>query len=452
MKITSTLNTSKTLLTLVCLITLSCKDDAITNAQITPSISQGTIENVTTLGGSKNESGQAVKKTSDGGFIVLGFTQSNDGDVTGKTNDSYDVWVLKYDSESQLEWTKTFGGTNDERGNDIIQTTDGGYAIIGFTYSNDGDVSNNNGQEDFWVIKLDAQGSLNWQKTYGFSGIDTGYSILQTNDGGYFITGVLDVTSSNGAGNTKNTQTQHAGGDYWSIKLDQSGTIQWSKYFGGFFSDTAYDAIQTADQGFIIIGSSDSADTDISNNKGSYDFWVVKISDSGILEWEKNFGGDEIDEARAIADSGDGNYFIIGDTRSEDLDISTNLGAADVWVIKISPSGQLLWEKTYGGENFDVGRAITTTNDNGFVISGSSRSQTGNLTKNNGQNDGWVFKIDSNGSIKWQQSIGGSNIDFLYGVTQLDNGTIIAVGESSSNDFDITENKGFTDLLLIEIK
>ncbi len=447
-----TLNPFKTLLFYMFLITLSCKDDAINNTQPTPIIPEGTTEVVTTLGGTKNESGQAVKKTSDGGFVVLGFTQSTDGDVTGKTNDSYDVWVLKYDLESQIEWTKTFGGTNDERGNDIIQTSDGGYAIIGFTYSNDGDVTNNNGQEDFWIIKLDAQGNLIWQKTYGYSGIDTGHSILQTNDGGYFITGVLDVTASNGAGNTKSMQTQHAGGDYWAIKLDQSGNLQWSKYFGGFFSDTAYDAIQTADQGFIIVGSSDSADTDISNNKGSYDFWVVKVSSTGTLEWEKNFGGDEIDEARAIVNSGDGNYLIVGDTRSEDIDVSTNLGAADVWVIKISPSGQLLWEKTYGGENFDVGRAIAVSNDDGFIISGSSRSQTGDLIQNKGQNDGWVFKIDANGTLKWQQSIGGSNIDFLYGVTQINNGTIISVGESSSDDFDITENKGFTDLLLIETK
>lgn len=442
----------KTLTLFSILMALSCNDDT-ENTTPNPTITtQGIVESVKTIGGSKNESGQAVQNTSDGGYIVLGFTQSTDGDVTTKLDNSYDVWVVKYNQDNQLQWSQTYGGSGDERGNDIIQTNDGGYAIIGFTYSNDGDITNNNGQEDFWIIKIDAQGNLIWQKTYGFSGIDTGYSIIQTSDNGFFVTGVLDVTASNGAGNTRSNQTLHAGGDYWAVKLDQSGTLEWSKYFGGFFSDTAYDAIQTADQGFIIVGSSDSADTDISNNKGSYDFWVVKISNLGNLEWEKNFGGDEIDEARAITPSGDGNYLIIGDTRSEDIDVSTNFGAADVWLIKISPQGELLWEKTYGGEDFDVGRAISSTQDNGFVICGSSRSLTGNLTNNKGQNDGWVLKIDANGSLKWQQSIGGSNIDFLYGITQLNNGTIISVGESSSNDFDIIENKGFTDLLLIEIK
>ncbi|WGD35606.1 hypothetical protein [Olleya sp. YS] len=437
---------------MILLFTSSCKDDDNLLPANNPTSAQGILEQVTTLGGTKNESGQSVKNTSDGGFVILGFTQSMDGDVITKDNESYDVWLLKYDEDSQLEWSKTYGGTNDERGNQVIQTQDGGYAIIGHTYSSDGDITINNGQEDFWVIKTDAQGNLVWQKTYGYSGIDTGYSILQTSDGGYFITGVLDVTASGGAGNTKSLQTQHAGGDYWTLKLDQTGTIQWSKYLGGLFTDTAFDALQTDDNGFLIVGSSDSEDTDISNNKGSYDFWVTKVSSSGVLQWEKSFGSTEIDEARAVIDSGDGNYLIIGDTRGEDTDVSSNFGAADVWVIKISPTGELLWEKTYGGENFDVGRAIAVTNDNGFVICGSSRSASGNLTENQGQNDAWIIKIGSSGNLVWQQAVGGTDVDFAYGIAELENGTIITVGESSSNDVDITENKGFTDLLLIEIQ
>ncbi|SFJ54153.1 hypothetical protein [Olleya namhaensis] len=439
-------------LTAISVLFFSCKDETLEEIEpATNTLAQGNLETVTTLGGSKNESGQAVAKTTDGGCIVLGFTQSMDGDITTKTDESYDVWVLKYNEDLTLEWTKTFGGTNDERGHDIIQTQDGGYAIIGFTYSTDGDVTANNGQEDFWIIKLDAQGNLLWEKTYGYSGIDTGHAIIQTNDGGYFITGVLDVTSSGGAGNTRSSQVQHAGGDYWALKLDPTGNIQWSKYFGGFFSDTAYDAIQTNDDSFIIIGSSDSEDTDISNNIGSYDFWIIKTSNTGETLWEKSFGTTEIDEARAVINTSDGNYLIIGDTRGGNTDVSSNSGAADVWVIKVSPNGELLWEKTYGGEGFDVGRDIATTNDDGYIISGSSRSASGDLTGNQGQNDAWVFKIDNTGNLKWQKTVGGSNVDFAYSVTELNNGKIIAVGESSSNDGNINENKGFTDLLLIEI-
>lgn len=132
------------------------------------------------------------------------------------------------------------------------------------------------------------------------------------------------------------------------------------------FTDTPLGVVETDANNFIIVGSSDSNDFNISDNKGTYDFWVVKISNSGNLIWEKSFGGSEIDEARAITATNDGNFLIVGDTRSNDKNVSTNNGAADIWVLKISTDGNLIWEKTIGASNFDVARAITKTKDNGF--------------------------------------------------------------------------------------
>ncbi len=415
-----------------------------------PTSSQGNIETIKTYGGSKNESGQSVIQTSDGGYAVLGHTQSIDGDISDKLNENFDYWLLKFDAENNLQWDKTYGGSGDDRGNSIIQTQDNGYVIIGFTQSSDQDVTNNAGAQDYWIAKLDVSGNILWQKSFGYSGIDIGITLLQTNDNGYFITGVLDVTASGGLGNSRNYQ-RHAGGDYWALKLNSIGELQWSRYFGGSFTDTPYDAIQTLDNGFIIIGSSDSDDVDITGNKGAYDFWIIKISQTGELIWEKSFGGSEIDEAHAIVNSGDGNYIIAGDTRSSDLDVSENNGAADLWIIKISQTGELIWEKTFGGSSFDVARALSKTQDNGFLIVGSSRSLDGDVTANQGQNDAWVLKVDSNAVIEWQKTIGGSNIDFAYNAAVLSNGAIVVVGESSSSDFDILENKGFTDLLLIKL-
>ena len=143
---------------------------------------------------------------------------------------------------------------------------------------------------------------------------------------------------------------------------------------------------------------------------------------------------------------------VVGDTRSDEFDVSKNNGAADLWMIKITPEGTLLWEKTLGGTNFDVGRSVLKTQDDGFLISGSSRSNDGNLTSNRGQNDAWVLKIDSSGDIDWQQTIGGSEIDFFYDAVELNNQTIVAVGESSSSDENILGNKGFTDLLILKLK
>ena len=435
---------------LIAALFMSCTKD--TNTSLTQN-SELEIEHIKTLGGSKNESAQAVTKTSDGGYAILGYTQSNDGDVRNKSNESYDYWLLKFDAKNQLQWQKTYGGSDDDRGFDLIQTSDGGFAMLGKSKSNDLDVSENSGFDDFWVSKLDSNGSISWEYSYGFAGSDTPNSIIQTRDNGYLLTGVLDVSASNGQGDRHAAVRQrHAGGDYWAVKLNSSGVREWSNYYGGSFTDTAYDAIQTQDNGYIIIGSSDSNDVDISNSNGGYDFWVVKISNTGSLVWEKTFGGSEIDEARAITSSNDGNYLIVGDTRSDDLNISQNAGAADLWLIKITPEGTLLWEKTIGGTNFDVGRSVSKTQDNGFLISGSSRSSDGNLTTNKGLNDAWVLKIDSGGNIKWHKSIGGSETDFFYDSVELNDQTIVAVGNSNSSNEDINENKGFTDLLILKLK
>lgn len=414
------------------------------------------VDFVKTLGGSKNERGQAIVNTLDGGYAILGHTQSMDGDISNKSNESFDYWLLKFDQNDTLEWQKTYGGTDDDRGNDILQTSDGGYALIGFSKSNDGNVTENSGANDYWVSKLNASGTILWQKSYGFLGADIGNSIIQTNDNGFLLTGVLDVSASNGEGNSKSAKSKfssrHAGGDYWVIKIDASGEKQWSRFFGGTFTDTPYDAIQTNDNGYLIVGSSDSNDVDIKNSKGSYDFWVIKISETGNLVWEKSFGGSQTDEARGITKSNDGNYIIVGDTRSNDLDVKNNKGAADLWAIKISPLGELIWEKSFGGSSFDVARSISKTQNGSFIISGSSRSIDGNLTDNNGQNDAWVIKIDNNGNLKWQKSIGGSNIDFAYDAVEINNKDIIVVGDSSSSNLDVSNNNGFSDLLIFKIK
>ncbi|MFD2822740.1 hypothetical protein ACFS5M_03605 [Lacinutrix iliipiscaria] len=429
---------------LILISNLSCKSDDESTPQHT---FLGEIDFISTFGGTKNESAQSIVNTQDGGYAILGHTQSMDFDITDKPNESFDYWVLKFDANNEIQWSKTYGGTDDDRGNSLVQTSDGGYAILGQSSSNDEDVTGNSGSNDYWLAKLDASGNIIWQKSYGYSGADIGITLIQTNDNGFFITGVLDVTASGGEGNTR----RHAGGDYWALKLNSSGEIEWSKYYGGSFTDTPYDAIQTTD-GYIIVGSSDSDDVDINNNKGSYDFWVIKISETGDLIWEKSYGGSEIDEAWSITQTNDNNFVIVGDTRSSDLDVNNLIGAADLWVIKITPTGDLIWEKTIGGTNFDVGRSIVKTQDQGFLISGSSRSSDIDLNSNNGQNDALVLKIDANANLEWQKTIGGLNIDFAYDAIELNDLTIVAVGDSNSNEGDIPTNKGFSDLLIIKIK
>ena len=420
-------------------------DDSITTNQIV------SINEVSTLGGTKNESGQSVVATSDGGFAVLGYSQSMDGDLLNKSNISYDFWLIKYNFNGEQEWQKVYGGSSDDRGYDIILSNDNNMVIFGSSKSADGDVSSNAGSNDFWIAKISNSGAIIWEKSLGYNGSDNGYSVIQTIDNGYLLLGVLDVTASDGEGNNRISSYRHAGGDYWAVKLDANGVLEWSRYFGGNFTDTSYAACQTQGGDYIIIGSSDSNDIDISNNKGTYDFWIIKISSEGNLIWEKSYGGSEIDEALDITPTTDGNFIVCGNTRSNNIDVNLNNGAADIWILKITPNGEILWEKTYGGNSFEAAKSVHQTTDNGFVIAGNSRSDNNDLTKNNGQNDGWIFKINQDGILQWQTSIGGSNIDLLMDSTQLQDGSIVAVGNTSSSDLDILENKGFTDLLLIRL-
>ena len=431
----------------ILVLCIHCSKDEGTENPITNLVETAFVK---TYGGSKNDVFQSVIKTTDGGYAILGYTQSNDFDITDKTNESFDFWILKFSADDTLLWQKTFGGSDDDRGADIIATNDGGFALLGYSKSTDGDVSQNAGAQDFWLIKITSDGNISWQKTFGFSGADYGTTLIQTSDNGYLITGVLDVSASNGQGNAKTAQ-KHAGGDVWALKLNNSGNLIWSRFFGGSFTDTPFGLAETIDNNYIIAASSDSEDFNITNNKGTYDFWILKISNDGNLIWEKSFGGSEIDEPRGITTTNEGDFIIVGDTRSQDQDVRFNNGGADLWMLKISNSGNLIWEKTFGGSNFDVARSISKTDDNGFIIAGNSRSSNTEFS-NQGQNDAWILKVDNFGNTLWQKFIGGSQNEFLFDAIQGNNQAIIAIGESSSSDKQIPENKGFSDGLLIKIK
>lgn len=412
---------------------------------------QGTVDWVKTFGGSQEDEALSIVETTDNGYLVFGYTQSTDGDITDKTATDSDFWALKLTQDGSVSWSKTYGGSGDDRGQKLIRTSDNGYVMVGYSRSTDGDVSTNAGLQDYWIVKIDASGTIIWEKTFGFPGIDRAFSVVQTTDGGYFITGFLDVTASNGEGNDDGFR-KHGVGEFWGIKLNASGEREWRRYFGGTDNDRSYDTVQTEDGGFLMIGSSESTDFDITNSQGSYDFWVVKVNSSGTKVWEKSYGGTEIDIAYAISSAGNGRYTIVGDSRSNDGNITQSNGNADLWMIQIDGNGNLIWEKSLGGTQFDTGRGIYPIQSGGFVITGNSRSNDNDLDQNNGQSDVWTLIVDNNGEISWKSSIGGSAEEFATGVIQTADKKIVIAGSSASNNGDITENKGLKDALIIKYK
>ncbi len=413
----------------------------------------GEIEWQKTFGGSNDDIARGVVETSDGGYAVIGYTNSTDGDVTDKSLAENDFWVLKLDQNGAVEWQRTYGGSGDDKGRAIIQTNDGGYAITGPSMSADGDGSQNQGFHDHWLVKLDSQGTIQWEKSYGFSGHDHSHSLFQTKDGGYFVGGYLDVTASDGLGNETIT-TKHGVGEFWAQKLDASGDLQWRRYFGGSNNDRIYSVLQAHDGNYLLVGSSESDDFDINNTNGSYDVWVVKIDTKGTMLWEKSYGGTGIDNGYAAVRTNDGNYLIAATAISDNGQVSNPKGNADVWILKINENGNLLWEKSFGGSGFDAAFAInkSTSIFSSYILAGNSKSNDGDLTSNHGENDFWVLKIDTNGKLLFEKSLGGSGLDFAYGVVETFDGKIVVIGETESSDNDITSNKGGKDIWIAKIR
>ena len=414
----------------------------------------GEVDWIKTFGGSGEETAQAIISTTDGGYAVLGFTNSTDGDVQNKANPVNDYWLLKFDAQGGLQWNKTYGGSKDDRGQSLAQTIDGGYALTGYAMSDDGDGSLNNGFHDNWVLKVDGQGELVWEKSFGFSGHDHSYDIITTEDQGFFFTGFLDITSARADGNTEKngSLTRHGVGEFWGTKIDENGELQWRGYFGGTNNDRSHAVVQAEDGGFVMAGFTESEDFDISNAQGSYDFWIVKVDGNGNLLWERSFGGSGIEISYDIAKTLDGSYVITGNTFSADGDVSKSNGESDFWLVKVNDTGSIVWEQTYGGSGFDAAQAVIASKDEGYFMVGNSKSSDKDTNVNYGENDIWIIKTDEAGNLVWQKSFGGSGLDFAFDIVENSDGSIILVGETSSDDFQDTVSKGKSDVVMIKVK
>ena len=403
------------------------------------------IEWQKTYGGTGTDEASVVRPTNDGGYIVTGLSNSANGDVTGN-HGAADHWVMKLNSLGAIQWKKSYGGSSDDKGYDIRQTTDGGYIFIGYTTSNDGNVTGNHGSTDYWVVKINDTGLIQWQKAMGGSGAENGYNVIQTLDGGYATIGLSSTTNNSGdvAGSGN-----HGGSDYWLTKLDASGTIQWTKSYGGAGLEQAFGIVQNADSSYVLCGYSASASSgDVTDNHGGSDYWIVKVSPSGVLIWQRSYGGTGADRAFNICKTTDGGYVVNGASASTDGNITANHGGNDYWVIKLNDTGGLVWQRSIGGTGDDFGRSVQQTLDGGYVLGGrTNTANNGDVTGNHGDYDYWVVKLNDAGAIKWQKCFGGTLGEGAPGatvpfttVTQLADGKYIMAGCTYSNDGDATGN------------
>ncbi len=330
-----------------------------------------------------------IRQTSDNGFILGGHITGAGGNVSQPSQDSStdayhsgDYWIVKSDSNGTLQWEKRFGGIDQDYLFDLQQTRDGGYVLCGFSRSGiSGDkseaVHGGNLDSDYWIIKTDSLGNKQWDKDFGGTSYEEARSMQQTRDGGYIIAGY----SASDISGDKSEATK-GGYDYWIIKTDSLGNMQWDKDLGGSEEDDAFSIQQTADGGFIVEGASSSS---LSSDKteatqGAYDYWIVKMDSLGHAQWDRDNGGTGNDIFWSLDVTFDGGYILGGASESGASGNKTAVsrGGRDYWIVKIDSSGTKEWDRGFGGwqDEWEVGN-ITQTADSGYLIAGISESGIG---------------------------------------------------------------------------
>ncbi len=396
------------------------------------------------LGGSTDDEAQSIVHTSDGGFAIAGYTTSpNDGNVSGN-HGGEDGWVVKIDSNGAIQWQKCLGGAETDFLNAIIQTSDGGYAVAGKTFSNDGDASGNHGGGDAWVVRLNDTGGIQWQKCLGGTLEDVANSIVQTSDGGFIMAGYTESSDGEVVG-------YHGDGDCWVVKLNDTGGIQWQHSLGGTGYDNGASIIQSSDGGYVATGSTNSNDSDVHGNHGSEDVWVVKLYSTGGIEWQACLGGTADDWGNSIVQTTDGGFAVASYTASNDDEVSGNHGTYDFWVAKLDVGGNLQWQKCLGGVDGDIANSIIQTSDGGFAVAGLTYSKTYEVTGDHGGGDEWVVKLNDTGAIQWQKCLGGTSYEQANSIIQIPGGEYAVAGYTGSNDSDVSGNHGGEDMWVLKL-
>ena len=406
------------------------------------------------FGGSDGDGGESIIKTSDGGYAIIGSTGSNDGQVSGN-HGLADIWFIKLDSAGNLQFQKCFGGPDSEEGRCLIQTMDHGYILAGTTNSISGDVTGGGYHGgfptvDFWVVKVDSIGNLQWQKCYGGSNNDYPLSIVQTYDSGFAICGYVfsddgDVTGIHSLDTS----------DIWVIKIDNTGNLIWQGCYGGTDIDEAHSIIQASDSSLLIAGFTLSNDGDVIGNHGlgSSDCWILKLNQSGNLLSQKCLGGTGYDFAYSIIQTVDMGFMIAGFSGSNDGDVSGNHGSSDYWIVKLNFQMVLQWEYSYGGTMYEWVNSILQCNDSTFLILGTTDSNDGDVSGYHGNGDIWVINIDYFGNLQWEYCLGGTANEFLYTSPMIQNNdrSIIIASTSYSNDGDVSGNHGLADVWVVKL-
>jgi len=317
-------------------------------------------------------------QTADGGYAWAGTTYSSN---------YYDVWFVKTDSAGTMQWSRTYKGTigtSFDKAYSLIKTVDGGYALAGYTSSWLGA-----GGDDFWLIKTDASGNNPWDRTFGTKGDEIARSMVQTTDGGYALAGYIKYFGIDDY-------------DFFLVKTDAAGNLQWNRTYGGASYDHAYSLVQTDDGGYALAGDTSSY------GAGYYDFWLVKTDSAGNPQWNRTYGGAGTDSASSVVKTSDG-YAFAGTSNY------------DFWLVKTDSAGNMLWNRTYGGASYNYAYSLVQTDDEGYALAGNTCPYGGTDW------DLFLVKTDSAGNLQWSRTY-GAGVDCAYSLVQTADGGYALAG------------------------
>lgn len=389
---------------------------------------------------------RCIRESSSGGYIIAGVTSSDGGNVSkfGK----YNAFVAKLSAEGKLEWKKIYGGSDHDSAERIRETSDGGYVFIGTTSSNDGDVSGNHGLTDIWLVKLSPKGNIEWQKCFGGSNEEAmgsegdNYGGLVLTDDGYVILGSTHSNDGDISGNDR-------GKSNWISKISSNGDIEWQKCIEGFEHFSITDIKAANDEGYIICGEKYYP----SNEEDIYDAGVLKLSKKGDIEWQETYGGSDFDGASNVYPTEDGGYLFSGYTDSNDRDVSGNNGGRDIWVVKLSQKGSIEWQKCFGTKETEFTSFMDKTKDGGYILScGFSKGENW-WNASEGNTDILILKLSSKGSFQWSKNFGGNGHELYSYIQQTSDGGYVISCETRSDSLPgYPDHQGWSDAWILKLK
>lgn len=399
-----------------------------------------------TWGGVKSDFFTTMAVTGDGGYVMAGYSASDDGDFAGNRG-SMDLLVVRTDENGNRIWQKSYGGSGFDAAAAMLVTADGGILIAGQTTSADGDIQGQHGNNDFWLIKLDASGNKVWSRAYGGKGYDAATAIATTPDGGYVLSG---YASSSDGDVTTHLPFELNFYDVWLLKVDASGNKVWDKSYGGQGDDLSNAIHSAPGGGYYVGGNTQSNNGDFTGARGADDAFLLRISEDGTFQWATRYGGAAADAVQAIDIDVDGNLLLAITTYSSDADGAGNHGKSDLLAIKTDPNGGLIWKSITGGGDADFAQSVHAGGDGTVTLIGWGYSRDQDFQSGYGGADAWVIKLDGQGRVTWKKNFGGLQDDVAMAIVRDPRKGFLLAGDSASKDQDLSSNRGSSDAWLLK--